>query len=380
MDPRFNDIQTKPENEIFQVVFFPDRIYHARYLNATRSDRYRYNVQEVRGKEDIHVLKGEVYLDGRFLSNFLRIEYRSNRLVERAREQGRFLEGELLAYIKVIPENSDNEAEIMTKLIYCPWIDAYQVEIWETLEPPRNNHHDFKVLDLMGYQSSITRIPSFNPALKEIQSLKQLELAFRENDRDLPFGYAINNPVWDNSYQRSYQVPNTSEPSSPENTVTTNNYFVDFQRGWFIQASDIAPVRYLNALIEENSEDFDPTGENIIEMRWLIQREFGSSLVFFHEVIIPPGKTEGTHRHIGSEELYYIVEGEGLAYMAVGDDPKTNDLPTVTKDIFGIGKRDCKELPVRPGSVIYTKSEGIHGIRNPGNTPLKFVAFLYHTS
>ena len=33
-----------------------------------------------------------------------------------------------------------------------------------------------------------------------------------------------------------------------------------------------------------------------------------------------------------------------------------------------------------PGSVIYTKSGGVHGIRNPGSEPLKFVAFLYHTT
>ncbi len=335
---------------------------------------------EVRGKEGINVLKGEVYLDGQFLSNFLRIEYRSNRLVEVAREEGRFLQGELLAYIKVIPENTENIADSMVKMIYSSWIDAYQVEIWETLEPPGNHYHDFKVLNMMGYQKSITRIPSFNSALADIISLKQLELAFRENDRDLPFGYTINNPVWDNNYQRSYQVPNTSQPSSQENTVTTNNYLIDFQRGWFIQADEVEPVRYLNALIEQSSDDFDPTGQNIIEMRWLLQRELGSSLVFFHEVIIPPGKTEGTHRHIGSEELYYIVEGEGIAYMAVGDDPKTNNLPTVTRDIFGIGKKQCKELSVKPGSVIFTKSGGIHGIRNPGNNPLKFVAFLYHSS
>lgn len=380
MDPRFNEIFTKPENEIFKVVFFPDRIYHAQYLNATRSDRYRYNVQEVRGKEGINVLKGEVYLDGQFFSNFLRIEYRSSRLIEVAREQGRFLKNQLLAYIKVIPENGDNIADSIVKMSYCPWIDAYQVELWETLEAPNNNYHDYKVLDLMGYQKSITRIPTFNPALADIKSLKQLELAFRENDLDLPFGYTINNPVWDNNYTRSYQVPNTPQPSSDSNTVQTNNYFIDFQRGWFIQAENIQPVRYLNALIDEGTTDFDETGQNIIEMRWLLQREFGSSVVFFHEVIIPPGKTEGTHRHIGSEELYYIVEGEGLAYMRVGDDPNTKDFPTVTRDIFGIGKRECKELPVKPGSVIYTKSGGIHGIRNPYNNPLKFVAFLYQSS
>ena len=63
MDPRFNDIFSKPENQIFDVVFFPDRIYHAQYLNATRSSRYRYNVTEVRTKLDIAILKGEVYMD-----------------------------------------------------------------------------------------------------------------------------------------------------------------------------------------------------------------------------------------------------------------------------------------------------------------------------
>ena len=39
MDPRFNSIYTSPENEVFKVVFYPDRIYHAEYLNATRSPR-----------------------------------------------------------------------------------------------------------------------------------------------------------------------------------------------------------------------------------------------------------------------------------------------------------------------------------------------------
>ena len=33
-----------------------------------------------------------------------------------------------------------------------------------------------------------------------------------------------------------------------------------------------------------------------------------------------------------------------------------------------------------PGSVIYTKSGGMHGIRNVGKSDLKFVAFLYHST
>jgi mannose-6-phosphate isomerase-like protein (cupin superfamily) len=376
MDPRFNDIFTDPENSVFRVVFYPDRIYHATYLNATRSPRYRYNVQEVRNQLDIGVIKGEVYLDGEFLTNFLRIEYRASRLVEQARERSRFLRGELLGWARLLPEGSA-PAEATLKMRYCPWVDAYQVEVWETLEPPHGKTHDFSVLDLMGRNNSITRVKPFGPALKNIKALRQLELAFRENDRDLPFGWQISKPEWDNNYLRSHQDPRTQEPSSQLNTVADMNYFIDFRRGWFLQADDFAPVRYRNAMM--NDENPDRADANIIEMRWLLQRELASSLVFFHEVTIPPGTVEGTHRHIGTEELYYIVSGEGIAYMGENDDPTLANFPTVQRSIFGMDPRPCKELPVRAGNVIFTKSGGIHGIRNPGNVPLKFVAFLYHT-
>ena len=102
-------------------------------------------------------------------------------------------------------------------------------------------------------------------------------------------------------------------------------------------------------------------------------------MVFFHEVTIPIGKTEGTHQHFGSEELYYIVEGEGTAYMGDGDDPNNDKYPLVQRDVFGLGPRNFRQLPLKPGCVIYTKSGGMHGIHNTGTTPLKFVAFLYHT-
>ena len=92
MDPQFEEIQTHPENEIFRVVFFPDRIYHARYLSATRSPRYRYDVDEVRNGPDITAMKGSVYLDGARLCSVLRIEYRAGRMVELVRERGRRLE------------------------------------------------------------------------------------------------------------------------------------------------------------------------------------------------------------------------------------------------------------------------------------------------
>ena len=67
--------------------------------------------------------------------------------------------------------------------------------------------------------------------------------------------------------------------------------------------------------------------DNILEMRWLLQDEFSSSMVFFHEVAIPPGVVEGTHQHIGSEELYFVYEGEGLAYMGATDHPDLRAIP-----------------------------------------------------
>lgn len=378
MDSRFNDIFNQPENQIFQVVFFPDRIYHARYLNATVSDRYRYNVLEVRSKPGVLVMKGEVYLDGLYLCNVLRIEYRSERLVELAREKGRFVQDRITAVVRLLPDDPRNNAEAVLKLNYCAWIDAFQVELWETLEPPANNRHDFKVSNQMGADGSITRVAALNPVLADLKALGRLELTFREDDTDRPFGDRIETPEVDDNFGRTHQEARSDQPSAFENNVSDLNYLIDFQRGWFTHTSEVPPIRYRNALME----DGDPEGadDNIIEMRWIFQRELGSSLVFFHEVTIPPGKVEGAHQHIGSEELYFITEGSGVAYLRVGDDPATEGFPTVERNIFGIGPRECKELPISKGNVIFTKSGGMHGIRNTGSETLKFVAFLYHSN
>lgn len=319
---------------------------------------------------------------GNFSTIFLRIEYGGRRLLEQAREKRRLFKDELIAQVKLLPDNSQHVAEARVKLHYCPWCDVYQVEIWETLEPPNNSYHDFQILDQMGYNRPITRVREFNPALSDIKSLRRLELIFGENNRNLPSGYQIsdNDAVWDKNYSRSHQEPITDEPSSStnqKNTIEDENYLINFQRGWFLNVHDIQPVRYRNAMMDDNNPD--KGDNNIIDMRWIIQREFGGSMIFFHEVTVPPGTVEGTHQHIGTEELYYITEGEGIAYMRAGDDPATDNYPTVKREVMGLGEREFKELPVKPGNVIFTKSGGMHGIRNPNNQPLKFVAFLYHT-
>lgn len=393
MDTRFNTMFTDPQNEIFKVVFYPDRVYHAEYLNATRSNRYRYNVREVRNAIGITVMKGEVYMDDGFLCNFLRIEYQTERLVELVREKNRFLNDTIIGWAKMLPDDASKQAESTFKLHYCPWIGAYQVEFWETLEPPDGSSHDYKVMDIMGKDASITRIKAFCPALgktqEDLKSLTRLELAFRENDKDLPFGYRINDPQWDNDFMRSHQEPISTDPSSPQNTILDQSYLINFQRGWFLDSTTIKPNLYRNAMMDPDNPDArygrdNKPDDNILEMRWIVQRELGSTVVFFHEVTIPPGKNgfpivEGTHRHIGTEELYYIVQGTGKVFMGVDDDPKLQDMPVVNRRIYGFGDMPCREMAVQPGKVVYTKSGGIHGILNDGTEPLKFVAFLYHT-
>ncbi len=378
MDPRFDQIYTHPENELFRVVFFPDRIYHARYLNATRSSRYRYNVTEVRGGPDINVMKGDVYMGGTRLCGMLRIEYAALRLVEQAREFERRLGPTVKAWVRVEPEGGP-PGETTVTLHWDPLISAYAAEIWETLEAPAGTTHDHRVLALMGRDAPITRASELAPALGDLPSLRRVAVAFREEAVLYPTGQSIGNTQWDNSYLRSHQEPRNPEPSSPENTVADENYLLDFQRGFFIQdAQSVPPVSYRNAM--QNDADPDRRQDNVVEMRWLFQRELGGHLVFFHEVTVPPGAVEGTHRHIGSEELYYITSGQGLAYMKDGDDPGTDRFPLVERPLYGLDPVMCRELPVGPGSVIFTKSGGVHGIRNPGTEPLRFVAFLYHTT
>src|SRR5204862_7823361 len=107
MDPRFDQMFDRdPFNSVFKVVFYPDRVYHAAYLNATRSSRYRYNVLEVRNAFDITVLKAEVYMDGVFLGNVLRVEYRASRLSEVAREKNRLLISRGIMQIRVLPSDA----------------------------------------------------------------------------------------------------------------------------------------------------------------------------------------------------------------------------------------------------------------------------------
>jgi mannose-6-phosphate isomerase-like protein (cupin superfamily) len=381
MDARFDQIYESEANQIFRIVFFPDRVYHARYLSATRSRRYRYNVTEVRAYSGITALKGDVYLDGQRLCGVLRLEYNPGRLTEVARQQGRRLGPRIGGWIKLVPGDATQAAEATIHMHWDQTVNAYTAEFWQTLEPPDGAKHDQRVLGLMGRDAPITRMPQFAPLLADPSVVTQVLAAFSEDDFLYPTGQALGqgDKQWDNDYRRSHQEPRDSTPSSGVNTVEDDNYDLTYRRGFFVQDAHLtAPVRYQNPLMDPDNPERSDT--NIIEMRWLFQRELGAELIFFHEVTLPPGTLEGTHRHIGSEELYYIVQGTGTAYMGDGDDPALAGQPLVQRKIYGLDPAPCRQVSVQPGSIIYTKSGGIHGIHNTGTEPLRFVAFLYQTS
>ena len=78
----------------------------------------------------------------------------------------------------------------------------------------------------------------------------------------------------------------------------------------------------------------------------------------FAEAEVPPGKETVLHRHHQSEELYHIVQGEGLMTLVLtSTDPGNED------NQFAVEAGDSICIP--PGTP--------HKIQNTGDTPLKIL-------
>ncbi len=80
------------------------------------------------------------------------------------------------------------------------------------------------------------------------------------------------------------------------------------------------------------------------------------SLLFMHDDILPQGVSIGEHRHEGSEEVYFIVEGHGTLMM------------------------DRQSHPVGPGDVSLVKSGHSHGIVNTGETAMRLIVVGFRTT
>jgi uncharacterized RmlC-like cupin family protein len=66
-------------------------------------------------------------------------------------------------------------------------------------------------------------------------------------------------------------------------------------------------------------------------------------------MILPPGTHFGRHIHDGSEELYLILRGRGVALL------------------------DDEEHSVGPGDFLMLRDGGMHGLRNDGSDPLELL-------
>lgn len=90
---------------------------------------------------------------------------------------------------------------------------------------------------------------------------------------------------------------------------------------------------------------------SIVFREVFIDKDFKSSVEFLHETSIKPNSTIGYHKHLGNEEVYYVIEGQGL--MTVDNEDKI----------------------VGPGDAVITSSGSSHGLKNIGLTDLKIIVF-----
>jgi uncharacterized cupin superfamily protein len=70
---------------------------------------------------------------------------------------------------------------------------------------------------------------------------------------------------------------------------------------------------------------------------------------FVHDDEIPPGASIGLHRHTGDEEVYVILEGEGLY------------------------SDDGREVKVRRGDVCIVRDGQSHALLNTGTTSMRII-------
>lgn len=104
-------------------------------------------------------------------------------------------------------------------------------------------------------------------------------------------------------------------------------------------------IKNIDGVREESAHHGTCTCKNIFI------KEFQSSTLFFGETYVEPKVEVEPHTHREEEEVYYILEGEGLM------------------------KINGNERKVRPGDTILTCKGSTHSIKNIGDVRLRMVCF-----
>ena len=152
--------------------------------------------------------------------------------------------------------------------------------------------------------------------------------------------------------------PEQPEEHHPRPQATSSIFSV----AGHVEVPEIAPVRYLNAMMDSAGNP-DAQPDNIIDMRRIFQREFGGSMIFFHHITNTAGTCRGqpSAYRIGRAVLHR--RGGGHRLSPRGTTPRRTRrtrteriYPIESRLTMGLGYYDYRRLPVRPGSVIFTKS------------------------
>jgi quercetin dioxygenase-like cupin family protein len=89
-------------------------------------------------------------------------------------------------------------------------------------------------------------------------------------------------------------------------------------------------------------------------VQWIVTRDtVGSERTVFGVTTFPPGARHDVHRHPNAEEVFYLVEGGGLA--RVGN----------------------VNVRVRPGDVLVAKAGELHGFWNTSDTDRAVLVWCY---
>jgi mannose-6-phosphate isomerase-like protein (cupin superfamily) len=83
--------------------------------------------------------------------------------------------------------------------------------------------------------------------------------------------------------------------------------------------------------------------------------EFSTPLCAFTILTLDPGVSVGYHQHVGSEEVYWVLEGKGMA------------------------RDDQESAELVPGDALLCREGHFHGIENPGPGPLRILTVMVNS-
>ncbi len=86
-------------------------------------------------------------------------------------------------------------------------------------------------------------------------------------------------------------------------------------------------------------------------IKWLVSPDTNGAGLTFGEVVLLPGKGHDRHNHPESEEVLYVLSGEGEQMVADGE-----------------------PFPVKAGDAIYVATGVFHSTRNTGWEPMRLLA------